>query len=185
MKITNYKKGVVVILSDGKHCRYLGEVPVAGAMASAYRPLDGKTKYFAIKDAEGVFVPFSGKVTAEVAAEGEFVPFSGKLAAEVAAEVTAEVTAEEPRKWYQRIGDWWKASNRWKHFLFAIPLGAVCGAPLTTGVGLGMEIKDHLYGGRADFVDSALTAVGGVIGHGVMLAVGLDYLIRFLINLIF
>ena len=181
MKITNYKKGVVVILSDGKHYRYLGEVPVAGAMASAYRPLDGKTKYFAIKDAEGVFVPFSGKVTAEVAAEGEFVPFSGKLAAEVA----AEVTAEEPRKWYQRIGDWWKASNRWKHFLFAIPLGAVCGAHFTTGVGLGMVIKDHLYGNKADLVDFHLTAFGGVIGHGIMLAVGLDYVIRFLINLIF
>ena len=28
-------------------------------------------------------------------------------------------------------------------------------------------------------------AVGGVIGHGVMLAVGLDYVIRYLINLIF
>ena len=159
MKITNYKKGVVVILNDGKHYRYLGEVPVAGAMASAYRPLDGKTKYFAIKDAEGVFVPFSGKVT-------------------------AEVTAEEPRKWYQRIGDWWKASNRWKHFLFAIPLGAVCGAPFTTGVGLGMEVKDHLYGGKADFVDFLLTAVGGAIGHGVMLVVGLDYVIGYLISLI-
>ena len=79
---------------------------------------------------------------------------------------------------------WWKASNRWKHFLFAIPLGAVCGAPFTTGVGLGMEIKDHLYGNRADFVDFLLTAVGGVIGHGVMLAVGPDYLIGYLINLI-
>ena len=80
---------------------------------------------------------------------------------------------------------WWKASNRWKHFLFAIPLGAVCGAPFTTGVGLGMEIKDHLYGGRADFVDFLLTAVGGVIGHGVMLVFGLNYFIMFLINLIF
>nr|DAV76633.1 MAG TPA: putative periplasmic lipoprotein [Caudoviricetes sp.] len=80
---------------------------------------------------------------------------------------------------------WWKASNRWKHFFFAIPIGAVCGAPFTTGVGLGMEIKDHLYGGRADFVDFHLTAAGGVIGHGVMLVVGLDYVIGYLINLIF
>ena len=79
---------------------------------------------------------------------------------------------------------WWKASNRWKHFLFAIPLGAVCGAPFTTGVGLGMEIKDHLYGGKADFVDFVLTAAGGLIGHGVMLVVGLDYVIGYLISLI-
>ena len=82
------------------------------------------------------------------------------------------------------IIDWWKASNRWKHFLFAIPLGAVCGALFTTGVGLGMEVKDHLYGNKADFVDFLLTAVGGAIGHGVMLAVGLGYVIGYLINLI-
>lgn len=85
----------------------------------------------------------------------------------------------------KRIVGWWKASNRWKHFLFAIPLGAVCGAHFTTGVGLGMEIKDHLYGGKADFVDFLLTAVGGAIGHGVMVAVGLNYAIGYLINLIF
>ena len=82
------------------------------------------------------------------------------------------------------IVNWWKASNRWKHFLFAIPIGAVCGAPFTTGVGLGMEVKDHLYGGKADFVDFLLTAVGGLIGHGVMLVLGLDYVIGFLISLI-
>ena len=85
----------------------------------------------------------------------------------------------------KKLIDWWKASNRWKHFFFAIPLGAVCGAHFTTGVGLGMEVKDRLYGGKADFVDFALTAVGGVIGHGIMLVFGLNYLIRFLINLIF
>ena len=84
----------------------------------------------------------------------------------------------------KKLINWWKASNRWKHFLFAIPLGAVCGAPFTTGVGLGMEIKDHLCGGRADFVDFLLTAVGGAIGHGVMLVVGLNYLIDYLIGLL-
>ena len=84
----------------------------------------------------------------------------------------------------KKLINWWKASNRWKHFLFAIPLGAVCGAPFTTGVGLGMEVKDHLYGNKADFVDFHLTAFGGVIGHGVMLAIGLDYMIGYLINLI-
>lgn len=156
MRTTDYKKGDVVLLGDGKRYEYLGELPVAGAMANAYRPLDGKTEYFAIKDAEG-----------------EFVPFSSKLAVEVVG-----------LKWYEKVLQWWKASNRWKHFLFAIPLGAVCGAPFTTGVGLGMEVKDHLYGGRADFVDFLLTAVGGVIGHGIMLVVGLNYLIKFLINLI-
>lgn len=160
MKTTDYKKGDVVILKDdGRDARfeYLGELSVRGVIANAYKPLDGKTMYATIKGAAG-----------------EFVPFSNKLAVE-AVRV----------KWYKKVLQWWKASNRWKHFLFAIPLGAVCGAPFTTGVGLGMEVKDHLYGGKADFVDFLLTAVGGVIGHGVMLVVGLDYAIRYLINLIF
>lgn len=160
MKTTNYKKGDVVLLIDGgrdARFEYLGKLPLAGCMVNAYRPLDGKTEYTTIKNAVC-----------------EFSPFSDKLAAEVVG-----------LNWYEKVLLWWKASNRWKHFLFAIPLGAVCGAPFTTGVGLGMEIKDHLYGGRADFVDFALTAVGGVIGHGVMLAVGLDYAIGYLIDLIF
>lgn len=160
MKTTNYKKGDVVLLNDGgrdARFEYLGELPVAGTMANAYKPLDGKTGYATIiNDA------------------GEFVPFSSKLSVEVVG-----------LKWYEKVLQWWKASNRWKHFLFAIPLGAVCGAPFTTGVGLGMEVKDHLYGGRADFVDFLLTAVGGVIGYGAMRLIGLDFLIMTLIKLIF
>ena len=160
MKTTNYKKGDVVLLNDGGRSarfEYLGEVPVHGDMVNAYRPLDGKTEYATMEDAAGEFAPFTNKQAAEVVG----------------------------LKWYEKLLRWWKASNRWKHFLFAIPLGAVCGAHFTTGVGLGMEIKDHLYGGKADFVDFLLTAVGGAIGHGVMLAIGLDYVIGYLINLIF
>lgn len=160
MKTTNYKKGDVVLLSDGERYarfEYLDKVPIAGITTNAYKPLDGKTEYATIINDVGEFVPFSYKVAAEVVG----------------------------LKWYEKVLQWWKASNRWKHFLFAIPLGAVCGAPFTTGVGLGMEAKDHLYGGKADFVDFALTAVGGAIGHGVMLVLGLDYVISLLINLIF
>ena len=161
MKTTNYKKGDVVLLCDGnrndKRYEYLGEAQGFCEVLHAYRPLDGKTSFSLVKgDA------------------GDFAPFTNKLAAEVVG-----------LKWYEKVLQWWKALNRWKHFLFAIPLGAVCGSHFTTGVGLGMEVKDHLYGNRADFVDFALTAVGGAIGHGVMLVLGLDYVIRLLINLIF
>lgn len=159
MKTTNYKKGDVAILGDGKRYKYLGTKRIAGIKTDAYKPLDGETGFALMKDAD---------------AEGEFVPFTDKLSVEVA-----------DMKWHEKVLQWWKASNRWKHFLFAIPLGAVCGAPFTTGVGLGMGIKDHLYGGKADFVDFALTAVGGAIGHGLMLVFGLNYLIGFLIGLIF
>lgn len=160
MKTTDYKVGDIVLLSDGgrrMRFEYLGEIVLAGEMSNAYRPLDGKTMYATVKTSAGEFALFSRKVSAEVA---------------------------ESLKWYEKVLQWWKASNRWKHFLFAIPLGAVCGAHFTTGVGLGMEVKDHLYGGKADFVDFALTAVGGAIGHGVMLVVGLDYLIKYLTDLI-
>ena len=155
MKTTNYKKGDVLIFEDGKRYEYLSTERIAGILTNVYKPLYGETEYALMKDAEGEFVP-------------------NKLSIEAAAV-----------KWYKKVLQWWKASNRWKHFLFAIPLGAVCGVSFTTGVGLGMEVKDHLYGGRADFVDFLLTAVGGAIGHGVMLAVGLDYVIALLINLIF
>lgn len=157
MRTTDYKRDDVVILSDGKRYKYLGTKLVAGIKTDAYKPLDGETGFALMKDAEGEFVPFENKLSVEVV----------------------------DMKWYEKVLRWWKASNRWKHFLFAIPLGAVCGAPFTTGVGIGMEIKDHLYGGRADFVDFALTAVGGAIGHGLMLVFGLDYLIKYLTDLIF
>lgn len=159
MKTTDYKRDDVVVLGDGKRYRYLGTKLVAGIKTDAYKPLDGETGFALMKDAD---------------AEGEFVPFENKLSVEVV-----------DLKWYEKVLRWWKASNRWKHFLFAIPLGAVCGAPFTTGVGLGMEVKDHLYGGKADFVDFALTAVGGAIGHGLMPVFGLDYLIKYLTDLIF
>ena len=155
MKTTNYKKGDVVILIDGKRYRYLGIKRIIGEDNYSYKPLED-SNFALLSDSDGRFAPFSHKLSAEVVG----------------------------LKWYEKVLRWWKASNRWKHFLFAIPLGAVCGAPFTTGVGLGMEVKDHLYGNRADFVDFLLTTVGGVIGHGVMLAVGLNYVIGYLINLI-
>lgn len=156
MKTTDYREGDVVLLGDGNRYKYLGTKLVAGIKTDAYKPLDGETKFALMEDTEGGFAPFGYKLSVEVA----------------------------DLKWHEKVLQWWKASNRWKHFLFAIPLGAVCGAPFTTGVGLGMEIKDHLYGGKADFVDFALTAVGGFIGHGLMLVFGLNYLIGFLIGLL-
>lgn len=155
MRTADYKKGDVVILSDGKRYRYLGIKRIKGHDYYSYEPLED-FDFALLSDSSGRFAPFPEKLFAEI-----------------------------PRKRYQKICDWWKASNRWKHFLFAIPIGAVCGAPFTTGIGLGMEVKDHLYGNKADFVDFLLTTVGGAIGHGIMLLVGLDYVIGYLINLIF
>lgn len=160
MRTTKYNVGDIVVLSDGKRYKYLGSRQLTGKTVHAYEPLEN-SDFALVKDDKQTFAPFSDKTTA-------YKP--GPSA---------------KKKWYVKFLDWWVASNRWKHLLFAIPLGAVCGADFTVGVGLGMEIKDHLYGEKADFMDFALTAVGGLIGHGAMRLVGLDYLIKFLINLIF
>lgn len=157
MKTTKYNDGDVVVLSDGKRYKYLGVKTLAGDTVHTYEPLDS-SDFALVHDGDTVFAPFNNKATAE--------------------------KEEKPKKWYIKFLDWWEASNRWKHFLFAIPLGAICGAPFVTGVGLGMEIKDHLYGNKADFVDFLLTAVGGLIGHGTMGLIGINYLIEFLISLI-
>ena len=180
MKTTNYKKGDIVLLSDGnrsdRRYEYLGEVQGFGEVLNAYRPLDGETSFTLMEGASGKFAPFVNKLAADVVSAD--VVSSDVVSSDV---VSSDVVG---LKWYEKVWQWWKASNRWKHFLFAIPLGAVCGAPFTTGVGLGMEIKDHLYGNRADFVDFLLAAVGGAIGHGAMRLIGLDYAIGLLIGLL-
>ena len=166
MKTTNYKKGDVVLLGDGRY-EYLGELLVDGVSSHAYRPVERVSMYALVK-----------------IGAGEFAPFITKMPAEVVGAVARISPREEKADVVSKVLQWWKASNRWKHFLFAIPLGAVCGAHFVTGVGLGMEVKDHLYGNKADFVDFALTAAGGLIGHGAMRLIGLDYGVMALINLL-
>lgn len=166
MKTTDYKKGDVVALVDGVHYKYLGFN--RKLRSYLYEPIEPQVI--------SIFCTLTDEACEKFKLNKGTVPFTCKM--------DDNVTIIKKGR-MKKLIDWWKASNRWKHFLFAIPLGAVCGAPFTTGVGLGMEVKDHLYGGKADFVDFALTAVGGAIGHGAMLLIGLDYLIMTLINLIF
>lgn len=167
MKTTNYKKGDVVLLCDGRY-EYLGELLVDDVLSHSYKPVERVSKYALVKNEYG-----------------EFAPFFTKMPAEVVGAVARISPREEKTDVVSKVLQWWKASNRWKHFLFAIPLGAVCGAHFVTGVGLGMEVKDHLYGNKADFIDFALTTVGGLIGHGAMRLIGLDYGVMAIINLIF
>lgn len=106
--------------------------------------------------------------------KGNYAPFTFKQAAEVV----------KPKKWYNKAFDWWKASNRWKHLVYAIPCGVVLGWEFTVGLAVGMEFKDKLWGGKPDFIDYILTCVGGLIGWGVMRLLGLDYLVMELVKLI-
>lgn len=59
---------------------------------------------------------------------------------------------------------WFTESNRWKHFLYSIPMGAIS-IFLALGLATGMEYKDYLWGGKWDWLDWACTVVGGAIGQ--------------------
>ena len=56
-------------------------------------------------------------------------------------------------------------SNRWKHFILAIPIGLVFSILCVLGIASGMEYKDYTYGNKWDWVDWAYTMLGGLIGQ--------------------
>lgn len=157
METTDYKKGDVVLLNDGYRYKYLGEVPLSDDRTShAYRPLDGKTDYGLVKGAAGELAPFNYKVSAEV------------------------VSA----KGCNKLLRWFLGSNRWKRFLYAIPAGAI-NFWLAIGLALGMEFKDAQHGGKFDWVDATCTAVGGFVGATLSWWLLGDYVLHYLIKLIF
>ena len=157
METTNYKKGDVVLLNDGYRYEYLGEIQLSGSRTShAYRPLDGKAEYATTKNDAGEFVPFPFKVPAEVAGA----------------------------KGCNKLLRWFLESNRWKHFLYAIPAGAI-NFWLAIGLALGMEFKDAQHGGKFDWVDATCTAVGGFVGAALSWWLLGNYVLHYLIKLIF
>lgn len=166
MKTTDYKVGDTVMLPDGKKYTYMGERAIDGSKSHAYEPIESISPWFrTMWDEEGrAFVPFTRMIEAEVVTRTEADPKRKGL--------------------MRRVLDWWKASNRWKHLVYAIPCGVVLGWEFTVGLAVGMEFKDKLWGGKPDFIDYFLTCLGGLIGWGVMRLLGLDYLILTLIKII-
>jgi hypothetical protein len=166
MKTTDYKVGDTVMLPDGKKYTYMGERAIGGSKSHDYEPIEPISLWFRTGwDEEGrTFVPFTRMIEAEVVTRTE---------------------ADPKRKGLMRRAlDWWKASNRWKHLVYAIPCGVVLGWEFTVGLAVGMEFKDKLWGGKPDFIDYFLTCLGGLIGWGVTRLLGLDYLVMELVKLI-
>ena len=166
MKTTDYKVGDTVMLPDGKKYTYMGERAISGSKSHDYEPIESiSLRFRMMRDEEGrAFVPFTRMIEAEVVTRTE---------------------ADPKRKGLMRRAlDWWKASNRWKHLVYAIPCGVVLGWEFTVGLAVGMEFKDKLWGGKPDFIDYILTCVGGLIGWGVTRLLGLDYLVIELVKLI-
>lgn len=177
MKTTDYKVGDTVMLPDGKKYTYMGERAIDGGKSHAYEPIESVSPWFRMMwDEEGrAFVPFTRMIEAEVVTRTEADP---KL-------IRSRSEADPKRKGLMRRAlDWWKASNRWKHLVYAIPCGVVLGWEFTVGLAVGMEFKDKLWGGKPDFIDYILTCVGGLIGWGVTRLLGLGYLAIELVKLI-
>lgn len=66
---------------------------------------------------------------------------------------------------------WLKESNRMKHLVLAIPIGAVFTILCVLGVASGMEFKDKQWGGRWDWLDWIATMLGGLVGQAVQILV--------------
>ena len=65
---------------------------------------------------------------------------------------------------------WITESNRWKHLLGGILVGAgtdslYCAIYSGAGIASALELKDKLYGNRWDWIDWGLTIIGGGVGY--------------------
>lgn len=76
----------------------------------------------------------------------------------------------------RKLFKWLKESDRYKHLLGGIAIGAFanslyCAAYAGVGVATALELKDKLWGGKFDFVDLSLTLSGVAIGYGVRIMI--------------
>ena len=76
----------------------------------------------------------------------------------------------------RKLFTWLKESNRYKHLLGGIAIGAFanslyCAAYAGVGVATALELKDRMWGGKFDIVDLSLTLAGTAIGYGVRIMI--------------
>lgn len=129
-----------------------------------YEPVNGKSKEYLQTSADN-FIEFLFKVPVK------------------ASSINNPEAPERKRSFTSKMFGWFLESNRWKHFLYAIPAGAI-NFWLAVGLALGMEFKDAQHGGEFDWVDATCTAVGGFAGavlSGWLLG---DYVLHYIIKLI-
>ena len=65
---------------------------------------------------------------------------------------------------------WITESNRQKHFLYAIPIGALFTLLCVVGIAFALEYKDYQYGNKFDWLDILSTLLGGFVGQLLQIA---------------
>ena len=73
------------------------------------------------------------------------------------------------------IINWFKESNRWKHFVGGCVIGLAandvwCATLAGCGVAGALEYKDYLWGGKPDWIDFSLTVAGTALGFAARCA---------------
>lgn len=65
--------------------------------------------------------------------------------------------------------NWFLTSNRYKHFLYAIPASFLLTFFFGLGLATGMEFKDKMYGNKWDWIDWICTVCGSIIGGSLQI----------------
>lgn len=130
-----------------------------------YEPVNGKSKEYLQTSADN-FIEFLFKVPVK------------------ASSINNPEAPERKRSFTSKMFGWFLESNRWKHFLYAIPAGTI-NFWLAIGLALGMEFKDAQHGGKFDWVGATCTAVGGFAGAVLSSWLLGDYVLHYIIKLIF
>lgn len=172
----NYRKGDTVVLRDKERFVYRGSKFDESLRCTIhlYEPVCGASKEFG---------PVSDDLAKRLAIPSNFVAFVYKVTVPEDSINAPEVT-ERKQSFTSKLFGWFLESNRWKHFLYAIPAGAI-NFWLAIGLALGMEFKDAQHGGKFDWVDATCTAVGGFAGAALSWWLLGNYVLHYLVKLIF
>lgn len=173
---SEYHVGDTVVLGDDEKFVYKGS------------QFDGKYRcnvhlYEPVRGASKEFETVSDDMVQRLLIPSNFVAFSHQVPVPEKS-INAPVRGVSKRSFTSKLFGWFLESNRWKHFLYAIPAGAI-NFWLAIGLALGMEFKDAQHGGKFDWVDATCTAVGGFVGAALSLWLLGDYVLHYLIKLIF
>lgn len=163
---TEYHVGDTVAL-DNERFTYVGTQydELNRCTVHLYEPVNGKSKEYLQTSADN-FIEFLFKVPVK------------------ASSINNPEAPERKWSFASKMFGWFLESNRWKHFLYAIPAGAI-NFWLAIGLALGMEFKDAQRGGKFDWVDATCTAVGGFVGAALSWWLLGNYVLHYLIKLIF